>query len=93
MFDQILGSDIYNNIIEEVFSSITNEFQGMSKTHHNLLKKKRSYCQGIILYGSSSLYLLGSIIYCQNDVSPLLGIDQIDRSDKVDIPFFKWNKG
>ena len=92
MLDQILGSDVYDNIVEEMFSSITNQFQWMSKSLHNLLKKKRSYCQGIILHGGSSFHPLSNIICSQNDVSPLPSTDQIDRPDKVNTPFFKWSK-
>ena len=88
MLDEIPGSDIYNKIVEEMFSSITNHFQRMSKLHHNLLKKKRCCCQDNILYGGFSLHLLGSIIYSQN-ISLLPGTDWIDRPDKVNIPFFK----
>ena len=61
--------------------------------HHNLLKKKQSCYQGVILHSGSSLYLLASIIYSQNDMFPLLGTDQIDGLDKVNIPFIKWSKG
>ena len=38
MVDQILGSDITNDIIEKVSPSITYKFQGVSESHHDVLK-------------------------------------------------------
>ena len=36
--DQVLGSDITNDIIEEVSPPITYKFQGVSESHHDVFE-------------------------------------------------------
>ena len=40
MFDLILGSNIVDNIIEEMLSSIAHQHERMSKSYHNLFEQE-----------------------------------------------------
>ena len=61
MVDQVLGGDITDDVIEKMSSSITDNFQGVSKPHHDFFKQEGGCCGYIILPGWSSLDPFGGV--------------------------------
>ena len=93
MVDQVLRGDITDDVIEEMSPSITDNFQGVSKPHHDFFKQEGGSHGCIILLGWPSLDPFGGVVSCQDDVSVSPGTNRIDWANKINSPFLEWRDG
>ena len=93
MVDQVLGGDITNDVIGEMSPPNTDNFQRVSKPHHDFFKQEGGSCGCIILPGGPSLDPFGGVVRRQDDVSVSPGTNRIDWANKINSPFLERGDG
>ena len=75
MFHVIPCCEVRKHLIQEVSSSIADQFYWASKYHHDLLKQEGGGSIGIITDGDPSFHQVGGVVRRQDDIPTLLHTD------------------